>query len=643
MSGIAVLYNPDGRPADRALFERMLALIAHRGPDGAGHWLDGEIAIGYQKLCTTPESVNETQPAADPAGRLHLVFDGRVDNRGELAAAVRDRGIAPRDQSDAELVLRTYECFGAETPLRILGDFCMVVWDSDRRELFCARDICAVRKLYYYYDGKSFLAGTEIVQLLADPRVPHEPDEGALGEYIAGALNSTEDTLYRHIKRVPAAHSITISRNGLIKRRYFDLDPRHPIRYRSDREYSEHFSEIFQEAIRCRTRVHGSLGAHLSGGVDSTSIVGMLEWMRRAGTVTSPFETYSLVFDDPTMDERPYIHDAVAMLGLTANYLRPFVLDLDTAIGSIERFKEFTEYPNGATWHPLWRKAREKGSRVLLGGTGSDEWMFGTPWYLADFILRGDLRGLLHALKSHTRFFRGTTGLVPSLTFLAERGLWPLLPLEIRKAIRRIRRQRVVPAFIRDGFVRRNDLWNRVQFEPRLPGASFGQWTIYSYFVDGWVMHGREMISRDAAQYEIEERYPFLDRRIPQFLISLPDDQPVRDWLPKFILRQAMRGKIPDSVCNRRDKAYFTVMFTRVFELFGGEKFFDRMVLDEAGIVDRVEFLKCYRERLAQWDNANLWPIWNTLAAELWYRLAYLNEDPAQYHGSIRQAGNLSA
>src|ERR1700684_3869145 len=101
MSGIAAIFNPDGRPADHALFGRMLAAIAHRGPDGSGQWIDGPVALGYQQFCTTPESLDEHQPVSDPAGRLHLVFDGRVDNRGELAAALKDRGIVPRDDTDA--------------------------------------------------------------------------------------------------------------------------------------------------------------------------------------------------------------------------------------------------------------------------------------------------------------------------------------------------------------------------------------------------------------------------------------------------------------------------------------------------------------------------------------------------------------
>jgi asparagine synthase (glutamine-hydrolysing) len=625
MSGIAVIYNPDGRPADRELFDRMMSLIAHRGPDGSGSWVDGSVAIGYQKFCTTPESVVENQPLTDPSRRLRLVFDGRVDNRTELTAALEDRGVILRDETDAELVLRTYECFGAQTPHRILGDFCMVVWDSARRELFCARDICAVRKLFYYYDGKSFLCGTELVQVLADPRVPRDPDKGAIGEYLAGSLITTEDTLYRHIKRLPPAHSIRLGTDGFNLRRYFDLDQRRQVHYSDEREYADHFGEIFQEAILCRTRVLGPYGIHLSGGLDSTSIVGMAASMRAAGTVP-PFETYSMLFEEPSVDERAYIHETVAILGLNANYFDPFLIDLPAAIASISRFKEFTEYPNGAIWHSVWNRARSQGVRVLLSGTGSDEWMGGSPWFFADLLLAGDWRRLWRRARSDSGLYGGASGLVPSVKFLTHRAIWPLLPLGVRKAIRRLRRVSVLPSFIRASFAREQHLWDRVQRQPQLPHATFGQLALYNNFVDGWVMHGREITDRESAPYRIEERHPFLDRRLIEFLFAIPDDQRIRNNLPKFVLRQAIRGKIPDLVCDRRDKAYFSVTFVKAFERMGGVRLFDRMALDEAGIVDREEFLRVYSYRLADWDNQNLWPLWNTLAAELWYRVAYLKE-----------------
>jgi asparagine synthase (glutamine-hydrolysing) len=245
-------------------------------------------------------------------------------------------------------------------------------------------------------------------------------------------------------------------------------------------------------------------------------------------------------------------------------------------------------------------------------------------------LLAGDWQRLWRRVETDSRLYGGASGLMPSLKFLMHRAIWPLLPLEFRKAIRRFRRKSVLPSFIRAPFARREHLWDRVQRESRLRHATFGQLALYNNFVDGWVMHGREITDREIAVYGIEERHPFLDRRLMEFLIAIPDDQRIRSNLPKFVLRQAIRGKIPNAVCDRRDKAYFNVTFVKAFERMGGERLFDRMALDMAGIVDRSEFLRLYRHRLADWDNQNLWPLWNTLAAELWYRVAYLNEEPVR-------------
>jgi len=632
MSGIAAIFNRDGRPADRELFGRMMALIAHRGGDGSGSWIDGSVALGYQQLCTTPEAVRERQPLADLSGRLRLVFDGRVDNREELAEALKGRGLSLRDDTDAELVLRTYECWGEETPYRILGDFCMVVWDAATRKLFCARDICAVRKLFYYCDSRSFICGTELIQILADPRVPRDPDEATIGEYMTGILNGTEATFYQRIKKLPPAHAMTVGDTGLVKRRYFDLNPRRQLRYRDDCEYVDHFATIFREAIRCRTRVLGRYGAHLSGGVDSSSIVGMAEAMRREGAIAAaPFETYSILFDEPSVDERAYIFDVVAMLSLTANYIEPIALDLPALAASVCRFKEFPEYPNGAIWHAVWRRARSQGVRVLLSGTGSDEWMSGSPWYYADLLLSGAWRKLWLRVKSDSLAYYGREGPAVWLGQLARRAVWPLLPLSVRKAIRRMRGQNAIPSFIQAPFARRNGLWDRVQAEPHLPGSTFGQRALYNCFVNGWVMHGRELTDQAIAPYGLEERYPFLDRRLIEFLMAVPDDQRIRNNQPKFVLRQAMRGKIPDSIYGRKGKAYFTILFVKTLNQMGGERLFDRMALADAGWIDRAEFLRVYRRRMADWDNQNLWPLWNTFAAEMWYRLAYLNEAPPAF------------
>lgn len=632
MGGFAVIYNLDGRPADRAIFERMLAAIAHRGPDGRGQWIDGPLALGAQLFYTTPEAVRERQPLSNPDGRYYLVFDGRVDNRRELAAICRARGVPLRDDTDAELVLRAWECFGTSAPLQIIGDFAFVIWDARQRELFCARDPIGIRPFHYYCDGRTFVAATELQQIFADPSISAAPDEGTAGEYLLGNLKGREDTLFRHIKRLPGAHWMRVGAGGLTQRAYFDLDANARLHYRDDRDYADHFSAIFAEAVRCRMRAIGGVGAHLSGGLDSTSVVGMASRLRREGRVAPmPFETFSLLFDHPDLDERSYIFAAVAMLGLTANYPAPVPVDLPMCIESVRRFRDFAEYPNGGMWNAVWPAARDKGFRVLLSGTGSDEWLSGSVNAYADLLRAGQFRSLWHRAHEDARTLpnvkhRSGTDLI------LRHGLWPLLPAAVRKGVRSLRRRPLVPAFINPALARRIDLADRLQSEPRRPaGMSFGQFALYESFHSGWVAHGVDIFDRSTARFGVEERHPFHDRRLYEFLMAIPDDQRARNFQRKFILRNAMRGLVPDEVLARRDKADFSILFVEALERIGGERFFDEMALEAAGWVDRTEFLRMYRQRTADYLDSNIWPLWTTFALELWYRLIVRGqEQPAQ-------------
>jgi asparagine synthase (glutamine-hydrolysing) len=628
MGGFAVIYNLDCRPADRGIFERMLSAIAHRGPDGCGRWIAGPLAMGYQMFHTTPEAVREAQPLADPDGRYRMVFDGRVDNREELADAIRAKGVILRDDTDAELALRAYECFGQAAPRRIIGDFALVIWDASKHELFCARDPIGIRPFHYFCDGRSFIAATELQQIFADPLVSNEPDEGVVGEYLAGTLKGREDTLFRHVKRLPAAHQMAVGVNGISTRAYFALDRHKEIRYRDDAEYADHFHEIFGEAVRCRMRAIGGVGAHLSGGLDSTSVVGMANSLRREGKVAdAPFETFSLLFDHPDLDERSYIFETVEMLGLTANYPEPVPVDLPMCVEALRRFRDFTEYPNGGMWNRVWPMARAKGIRVLLSGTGSDEWMSGSPHAYADLLRAGHLRKLLRRVREDSSRMPNANER-NAADFFLRYALWPLMPLALRKFIRSLRERPIVPEFINPEFARRIGLADRLHLEPRRPsGMTFGQFVLYESFNSGWVAHGVDIFDRSTARFGVEERHPFHDRRLYEFLMAIPDEQRARDFRRKYILRNAMRGLVPDSVLARRDKADFSILFIQALERMGGEQLFDTMAIESAGWVNRAKFQETYRDRSENYIESNIWPLWTAFALELWYRMIVLKED----------------
>lgn len=630
MSGLAIIFNRDGRPADRALFGRMMDAITHRGPDGSGQWIDGPVALGFQAFHTTPEAVHETQPLADPSGRFRIVFDGRVDNRDELAAALRERGLEPRDDSDAELALRAFTVFGADAPNRIIGDFAFVVWDAQKRELFCARDPIGVRTLHYFCDGRTFLAATELNQLRADPAIPFEPDEGVVGEYLSGTLNGQAGTLFRHIKRLPAAARMVVRANLMEITPWFDLMPRRELRYRDDTDYADHFREIFAAAVRCRMRAVGPVGAHLSGGLDSTSVVGMVELMRRSGEAPElPFETFSLRFDHPDLDERGYIDATVRMLGLRANFPEPYAVTVEDCVRSTRRYQDFTEYPNSAMWFNLWTVARERRFRVLLSGTGSDEWMSGSPYVYADLLRAGRLGEAIRRVRRDARLLPDLIDRNP-VNFALRYALWPLLPARLRTAARRLRGRTPVPDFIRPEFARRIGLIERLEAEPRPPAPmSLARRALYESFKSGWVAHGMDLADRATAAHGIEERHPFHDRRLYEFLMALPDDQRARDRYRKFVMRNAMRGAVPNSVLARFDKADFSILFVRALERFGGANGFDPTALAQAGWVDAVAFRRIWRERLADYQIANIWPLWTTVSAELWRRIVVNGADPA--------------
>lgn len=300
MSGITGVCNVDGRPVDPALLQRMTQAIAHRGPDGIGHWLAGPIALGHAMLYTTPESLRETQPLSmdlTRQGGLCLTLDGRVDNRSELWAALKSKGCAPRADTDAELVLRAYECWGEDCARHIIGDFAFAVWDGPNRKLFCARDLRGIKPFYYVFDGRAFIFSSELRPLLDAPGFERRLNSGMLGEHLCDCVTSQEQTLYQNILRLPPAHRLVLKDGALRVSRHFDFDPGKSIRYGSDQEYAEHFFEIFREAVSCRLRSHAPVALSLSGGLDSCSILGMAGQLAKDGVIAnSHLASYTLTF-----------------------------------------------------------------------------------------------------------------------------------------------------------------------------------------------------------------------------------------------------------------------------------------------------------------------------------------------------------
>jgi asparagine synthase (glutamine-hydrolysing) len=648
MSGIAVIYNLDGRPADRSLLERMLAAIAYRGPDGISRWFDGPIAIGHAMLHATPESLRERQPLRDESLELCLTFDGRVDNREELAAAIERKGVRLESDTDAELVLRAYQCWEADSPQRILGDFAYALWDGRKRRLFCARDPLGMKPFCYYSDARVFLCGSEMHELLGDQRIKQEPNEAMVGECLSDMLTDREQTLFKNVMRLAPGNMMIVAPDGVIRRSYFSIDLKRQIRYRKDEDYAAHLLELIGEAVRCRMRSPGGIAAELSGGLDSSSVVGMAQKLMRDGRVPKArFETFSLWFSHPDSDERRYIKDVVDMWNLVSNRVEPRIADLATYAEQVRRYKDFPAHPNLEMAQPIKALIRAKGFRVCFSGLGGDEWQTGSDLRCADLLRQLRLKEMIRTLSEDARAAKAAGRTSPlSAGSILRYVLWPLFPESIRKLARMTLRPSPLPRWLEPEFVRRTGLLDRVRQQPRLPrGGTPSQRENYQSLMKAMPLRPLELMELWGSRFGFETRHPLHDLRIIAFALATPDEQCRRGSIQKFAFRQAMRGLLPETVFNRRDKADFTHVFVKTFENLGGEEFFDSLEIASVGWVNTREARDAYREMISFYKRKDLrfarhtWPLFALFGVELWFNSVFLGKGALPRAGIIESFG----
>jgi asparagine synthase (glutamine-hydrolysing) len=630
MSGIAGIYNLDGRPVDPALLTRMTDAVEDRGPDGVGQWIDGPVGLGHRTLHTTPESLQEKQPLTDEWDNLCLTFDGRVDNRDELKAALENIGARLRSDTDAEIVLRAYEVWGEACPEKIIGDFAFAIWDKRNNQLFCARDFLGIKPFYYYADARRFLCGSELQQLVADPTFQRRPNEGVVGEYLTGSLTTPVETLYQGVFRLAPAHFLLVRRDGLRKGRYWHINPKKQIGYRTDREYADHFSFLFQEAVRCRLRSHARVGAHLSGGMDSSSIVAMTALLLREGRAADcGFETFSMIYPPGwPCDERDHIQAVSRMWGVKTNFFEPGVPGRSYYIQQARRYQDFPDFPNGAgQCLPLNEFARANGFRVMLTGNGGNEWFEGGVDYLADL-----LRGLrLGKLFRQARFGSALTGNPSPLSLVFRCGLLPLLPSLVRRTGKRLLTNGTsLPDSISEQLasrIRLRERLRRSEDEPKF--STYAQRRVYRLVTDGAEVQPNEVMERASARLGLEDRHPFHDRRLAEFALAIPEEQRWRNNQTKYIQREAMRGHLPELVRQRKVQGDFSILFVKTLEALGGESAFDRLVIASLDWVEPNGVRRMYREMTGLYAKrdlsytARMWPLWGVLAMELWFRAAF--------------------
>ncbi|MGA8983489.1 MAG: asparagine synthase-related protein [Candidatus Acidiferrales bacterium] len=539
MSGIVGMYDRSGAPIERALLQALVHFLSFRGPDARETWSNGPVGLGHTMLRTTRESQIESLPAS-LNGQFWITADARIDCREELEATLAPEPNAPRRAAtDSELILRAYATWGDACVQHLRGDFSFAIWDAQKRILFCARDHFGVRPFYYSEVGELFLFSNTLDCLRQHPEVSDELNDAAIGDFLLFGLNcDVATTTFRAIRRLPAAHTLTISPEGLRIQRYWSAPMGGRIRYHRVEDYIEHFQLLIQAAVADRLRTD-RVGILLSGGLDSATIATTARELAKAPRGTEDLRAYTLVFDSLIADqERLFAQQTGDFLKIPIRFIpmddwKPFERwdDADLA------WPEPVDDPFFAGLFDLSRVISAD-CRVTLSGEGGDNLMFFQMWpYVQDMMRNREWKNLAMETSRYLWIRPSPWAGIRrrAKDFFGKGSTTPSYPL-----------------WLADDFANRLNLKERARewMEPRsssqthpvLPKAhaslAIPQWS--KLF---------ELQSPGVTRCPLEVRYPFLDLRVVDFLLALP---PFPLFFEKKLLRSAAAGRLPESVRTRR-------------------------------------------------------------------------------------------
>lgn len=384
MCGITGLINLDGAPVSPVILQKMTDAIAHRGPDGEGHWIEGNAGLGHRRLAIIDLSPAGHQPMISADHRYVLSYNGEVYNYRELRAELEAAGFWFRSKTDTEVVLHAFAQWGSEALLRFNGMFALAILDRKDRSLLLARDRYGIKPLYYARQGNIFAFGSEQKAITALPGFRRELDKAALLEYFTFQNIFTDRTLLEDVKLLPAGHFTRIDLGQAGARpeptRYWDYRFREPEQVKDKRDYAEELDRLFHQAVNRQLVSDVELGAYLSGGMDSGSITAVaVQSFHNLKTFTCGFDLSSASGIELGFDERAKA-EAMSARFKTEHY------EMVLKAGDMERcmpaLVQHLEEPRVGQSYPNYYAAKlaSRFVKVVMSGAGGDELFGGYPW-----------------------------------------------------------------------------------------------------------------------------------------------------------------------------------------------------------------------------------------------------------------------
>ena len=631
MCGITGVIHLDGAPVSPAVLQRMTDAIAHRGPDGEGHWIEGNVGLGHRRLAIIDLSPAGHQPMVSADRRYVLSYNGEVYNFIELRKELEAAGYGFRSRTDSEVVLNAVAAWGVKALDRFNGMFAFALWDREERTLLLARDRYGIKPLYVSQQGSRVAFGSEQKAILAMPGFRRVLDKPALLEYFTFQNIFTDRTLLEDVTLLPAGHYATLDLNReaptLRRTRYWDFNFCEPRERASDRDYREELDRLFHQAVNRQLITDVELGSYLSGGMDSGSITAIAA---RAypylKTFTCGFDLSSASGIELSFDERPKA-EAMSYHFKTEHY--EMVLKAGDMERVLPKLAWHLEEPRVGQSYPNYYAARlaSKFVKVVLSGAGGDELFGGYPWRYYRAVVNDDFE---HYIDKYYLFWQ-------------------------RLVDNRYLKQMFAPIWSDVQHVWTRDIFRDIFQHRRDRLYTPEEYINHSlYFEAKTFLHGLLVVEDKLSMaHGLENRVPFLDNDLVDFAMRCPvslklnnltevvriNENEPGDKQSKFfqktrdgkqILRDVMQRYIPNDITtgvkqgfSAPDASWFkgdSIEFVRRQLLHGHARLYQYM--DRSAVQALVE------EHLNGVQNRRLL-IWSLLSVEQWMSGALAGEAPS--------------
>jgi asparagine synthase (glutamine-hydrolysing) len=617
MCGIAGIVSQDGRPVDERVLRCMTNVLAHRGPDGEGIHIDGRVGLGHRRLAIIDLSTGD-QPMGSRDGAIWITYNGEIYNYRELRQDLMARGFTFRSMSDTEVIVQGYEAWGVDVVQRLRGMFAFAIWDRRRRRILLARDRVGIKPLVYAWDGKCLRFGSELKAILQDVTVPRQLDWEAVRDYFTHLFVPGPRTIFRGIKKLPPASYLLCSVDGGEPeiRRYWNLrmEPDHSVR---EAEWIARLCELLEETVKLHMISDVPVGAFLSGGVDSSTVVACM-----ARVSATRVKTFSIGFDHVNFDELAYAR-LVSDRYRTEHFeliVKPDVMSILSHLGW-----QFDEPFADASAIPTYcvSKMTRQHVTVALSGDGGDETFAGYRRYREALQLSRQADGfplswlkpvLLRAAACLPDGIRGRG-------FLELLGLPPLLRYF---RMMTFQREQTLQELLTPGA--------RASVTPPDPepyhrlAAATGTRDYLSIlqYIDTHHYLPEDILTkldRTSMLTSLECRVPLLDHVLIEFAATIPPELKLRSGISKYILKKAMAAYLPPEVLTR-GKMGFGVPLAIWFrgelsdfikEILLDQRTMKRGIVSPQAIEALLEDYACQRRDLSS-------QIWSLICFELWCR-----------------------